>query len=416
MKESKLYYGWYIVLASTIITLVTVGMRMSVGPFFLPILEDFQISRTHLSAIVAAGMFVYGIGMPLAGYLEKKFGTRFVLLTGAAIVLLSCLWTMAAHSSISLLLSFGICLSLGLAFTSPVALTPIIARWFVKKRGEALFYLATGSMAGIAIMNPIFTAFINQYGWRQTILIFALTFIALIVPTAFFVIREKVTDSLDRQEKERVGESKLQGLTIKEAVKTRPFWQICIGLFACGYSMNLIGSHGIPMLVDHGFPEMTASFAIGLIGLVAIAGTLLMGRLSDHFPRKKILALIYLVRGIGFIFLLVVISAPQLYAVAAVAGLVWAGSNALSSAILTDLYGVRIVGILYGWAYFSHQVAATISSFLGGWGYEMFHTHLVSFGSAALILFIASWISVRIPEKLSKEHSHLSYTKVASKI
>ena len=46
-------------------------------------------------------------------------------------------------------------------------------------------------------------------------------------------------------------------------------------------------------------------------------------------------------------------------------GIVWAGSIALSSAILAD--GVRLVGLLYGLAYLGHQVGGMISSWLGGW-------------------------------------------------
>lgn len=388
----NIYYGWYIVLAASLITLLTVGMRMSVGPFFLPFVHDFHISRTYLSGIVAIGMIVYGIGMPIAGFLEKRYGTRFVLLSGVAIVVLSCFWMIFSRSPLHLLFSFGIMLSFGLAFTSPVALTPVIARSFEKRRGEALFYLATASMAGIAVLNPLFTFLIREYGWQQTIFLFAIVFSFLVVPTALFVIREK-----PRRTVAVVGKS--QSMTAKEAWKTRPFWQICLGLFACGYSMNLIGSHGIPMLVDHGFKEMTASFAIGLIGIVAIVGTLFMGKISDHLPRKNMLAVIYLVRGIGFFFLLFATSPFQLYFIAAIAGLVWAGSNSLSSAILTDIYGVHIVGVLYGWAYFSHQIGAMISSFLGGWGYETFSTHVVSFGSAVVILMIASFISYSLPKK-----------------
>ncbi len=409
--KGERYYGWNIVIAAAVLTLITVGMRMSIGPFFLPMLNDFDMSRTNLSTIVAIGMFVYGVGMPLAGYMEKHLSTRFVLLTGALIVFISCLWTISAKTPMSLLLSFGIFLSLGLALTSPVTLTPIISRWFTKRRGQALFYLSTGSMAGIAVMNPIMTILIEAFGWQRSILLFAIVFVLLVVPIALFIIREDVPDggdgapTLKEQQEKRKQKALLQAddssdLTLKEAVKTLPFWQICIGLFACGYSMNLLGSHGIPMLVDHGFTEMTASFAIGLIGLVAIPSTIVLGKLSDQLPRRNLLALIYFVRGIGFLFLVWVTVVFQLYVIAFIAGFVWAGSIALSSAILSDLYGVRLVGILYGWAYLSHQVAATASSLLGGWGYDRFNTHWVSFGSAAIILIIASFVSYRIPEKL----------------
>ena len=112
--------------------------------------------------------------------------------------------------------------------------------------------------------------------------------------------------------------------------------------------MNLLGTHGVPMLMDHGFDSMTSSLGVGLIGLVAIFSTVLLGRLSDVLPRKHILAAIYLIRGLGFFALLMVGTHVELYAVAAIGGVVWAGSVALASAILADVYGIRIVGILYG--------------------------------------------------------------------
>jgi len=64
----RYYYGWNIVAAATLVTLLTVGMRMGIGPFFLPITEDLGFTRNELSSIVAVGMLCYGLAMPLAGY------------------------------------------------------------------------------------------------------------------------------------------------------------------------------------------------------------------------------------------------------------------------------------------------------------------------------------------------------------
>ncbi len=163
--------------------------------------------------------------------------------------------------------------------------------------------------------------------------------------------------------------------------------------------MNLLGTHGVPMLMDHGFDSMTSSLGIGLIGLVAIFSTVVLGRLADVLPRKYILVAIYLIRGLGFFALLMVGTRGELYAVAAIGGIVWAGSVALSSAILADVYGTRIVGVLYGWAYLVHQVGGTISSWLGGWAYETFGSHWIAFGSAGFLLLAAATISLRLPER-----------------
>ncbi len=163
--------------------------------------------------------------------------------------------------------------------------------------------------------------------------------------------------------------------------------------------MNLLGSHGVPMLMDHGFDAMTSALGIGLIGAVAVFSTLVLGRLADVLPRRDILATIYLVRGLGFFALVVVGTHWELYTAATLGGIVWSGSIALSSALLADVYGVKLVGILYGWAYLGHQFGGMISSWLGGWGYETFGTHWVSFGAAGTLLVAAALLSMRLPRR-----------------
>jgi MFS family permease len=377
---------------------------MGMGPFFLPMAQDLGFSRSLLAGIIAAGMLCYGLGMPLAAYLVNRYGTRFVLLLGTAIVVVSILWTVMARTPVSFLLSFGVLMSLGLAFTGPVAVTPVISHWFSRQRGMALFFLSTGSMAGIAVMTPVLTFAIETTSWQTTLLGFAGAFALFTVPIALFVIRDTAPPHADLLPEQIAAaptgsHAPAEPLDFAGAVRTAPFWKICLGLFACGFSMNLLGTHGMPMLMDHGYDATTSSFGIGLIGLVAIAGTLVMGRLSDRLPRRNILAAIYLIRGLGFFALLVVGTHWELYLAASIGGLVWAGSIALSSAILADVYGVRLVGILYGWAYLAHQVGGTISSWLGGWGYETFGTHWVAFGSAGALLMIATAVSLRLPLK-----------------
>lgn len=405
-KFGHWYYGWNIVAAATVLTLLTVGMRMGIGPFFLPMAQDLGFSRSLLSTIVAVGMLFYGIGMPVAGYLVNRRGTRFVLLLGTVIVVASIIWTVYATSAWAFFLAYGVLLSTGLAFTSPVALTPIIARWFTRQRGMALFFLSTGSMAGIAIMTPVFAISIESFNWQVTMLWFGVLFAVLTVPVALFVLREDAPAGTDTQittlevgAAQKAAPKPVTALTFSQALVTRPFWQICLGLFACGFSMNLLGTHGMPMLMDHGFDAMTSSTGIGLIGLVAIFSTVLLGRMSDALPKRNLLSIIYLVRGLGFFALLVAGTHWELYLAASIGGIVWAGSIALSSAILADVYGVKMVGMLYGWAYLGHQIGATVSSWLGGWGYETFGTHWVAFGTSGGLLIIAALVSYRLPSR-----------------
>jgi len=401
---ARWYFGWNIVAAAAFLTLLSSGMRLSFGPFFLPMAHDLGFSRSLLATIVAVGMLTYGLAMPVAGWLIARYGTRAVLLAGNGIVVISVLWTVGTGSTLGFMLAFGLLLSVGLAFVSPVSLTPVISHWFTRRRGMALFFLSTGSMAGMAVMTPVLSVAIEAFGWRSTLVGFAAAFTLFTLPAALFVIHDQAPEHTDltpddfAAQQARAG-SQAPSLKLREAMRTAPFWKIFFGLFACGFSMNLLGTHGMPMLMDHGFDPFTSSMGIGLIGFVAIGGTLVLGRIADRLPRRHILATIYFVRGLGFFALVVVGTHWELYATSAIGGLVWAGSIALSSAILADVYGVKLVGVLYGTAYLGHQIGGMISAWLGGWGYEHYGTHWVAFGAAGVLLVAAGVVALQLPRK-----------------
>jgi MFS family permease len=412
-RQASWYFGWNIVAAATLLTLLTVGLRLGIGPLFLPMAQDLGFSRSLLASIVAIGMLCYGLAMPLAGWLVGRIGTRYVLLLGTAIMVLSTLWAVNTRSASGIFWSFGVWMSVGAALTSPVALTAVISRWFHRRRGMALFFLSTGSMAGIAVMTPALGWSLQHFSWQHTLLGFAALFTLITVPAALFVVRDNAPEGADAPTGAAAAHAAQPAwgaeLSVLQSMRTATFWKVTFGLFACGFSMNLMGTHCMPMLQDHGFDATTSALGIGLIGLVAIPSTMVLGRIADKVERRKLLSVIYGVRGLGFFGLLLVGSAWQLYGVAAVGGVVWAGSIALSSAILADVYGVKKVGLLYGWAYLGHQVGAMISAWLGGWGYETHHTHWLAFGAAAVLLWIAAVVALRLPGKSPAAHSAPSF-------
>ena len=410
------YYGWTIVFAAALLTMITVGMRMSIGPFVIPMSEGLGMSRSHLSAVIAFGMMVYGIGMPIAGYCVNRLGTRITLIIGAILVSLSLIFTVYAKSLWFFAFNYGGLLSFGLAFTSPVAFTQLISRWFIAKRTMALIFLTTGSMAGIAIMTPVFNIAIQSFSWETTLLGYALLFFILTLVVALLVIKGTppeygdLTNPADikaHQEKMALRLQMLKGesYTLRQVFSTRPFWLLFIGIFSCGFSMSLLGTHAVPMLIDHGFSENVSAFGISLIGFVAIFSTVMLGRLSTKIEHRLLLVAIYFVRGLAFFALVIVIAPWQLYTVAIIGGLVWAGNMGTSSGMLADIYGVKLVGLLYGFAFIGHQIGGTLSVWLGGFAYEAYGTHYIAFWMAGAFLLIGAFASYLLPNRKDYEAS-----------
>lgn len=415
-QPKRWYYGWTIVIAAALLTMFTVGMRMSIGPFVIPMSEGLGMSRSTLSAVIAFGMLIYGFGMPVAGFCVNRYGTRTTLILGAIMVSISLILTVYSHNIWIFALSYGGLLSFGLAFTSPVAFTQLISSWFIAKRTMALLFLSTGSMAGIAILTPLFSQTIQSFSWESTLIGYAILFTIATLFVAFAIIRgtppqygDLITESEIKAHQAKIAARnkvmKGESYRLREVFSTQPFWLLVIGIFACGFSMSLLGTHAVPMLIDHGFSRDVSAFGVSLIGLVAIFSTVMLGRISTHVDHKYMLVAIYAVRGVAF-FLLVMVLAPwQLYTVAIVGGLVWAGNMGISSGMLADIYGVKLVGILYGLAFIGHQIGGTLSSWLGGWAYETYGSHYITFWLAGFFLIVAAIASMMLPKKAQYESS-----------
>jgi MFS family permease len=183
---------------------------------------------------------------------------------------------------------------------------------------------------------------------------------------------------------------------IGDAVRVPSFWLLTAGLFNCGFSMSLLSAHGVPMLTDHGFHPMTASSAIGFLGMTAIGGGLTLGLISDRWGRKPVLAAVYVLRVIAFGMLFVVRDPRLLLLVAAIGGVGMSGSLAMTSALTGDLFGRYSVGSLFGLIFLSHQAGAALGSWLGGALFDLTGGYGAAFAVAAALLLIAAGLSLAI--------------------
>lgn len=160
-----------------------------------------------------------------------------------------------------------------------------------------------------------------------------------------------------------------------EASRTPGFWLLTVGFFVCGFHVAFVGLHLPAYISDKGVGleilgrTVSASelggWAIGLVGLFNIAGSLLWGWLGGRYRRKDMLGLLYLLRALVFIlFLILPLSAISVLAFAAMLGFLWLGTIPLTSGLVGYIFGPAYMSMLYGVVFFSHQ----LGSFIGGWG------------------------------------------------
>jgi len=137
-----IFYGWWVVLATSLIHWWGAGTFFySFTAFFNPLVEEFGWSYAAVSFAASIRNIEGGIASPLVGWAADRVGARRLLLagsvlSGAGFVLLSRIQTL---SGFYLLFIF---LSIGSSLLFPIPGWAAVTNWFVRKRGTAISILS----------------------------------------------------------------------------------------------------------------------------------------------------------------------------------------------------------------------------------------------------------------------------------
>jgi MFS family permease len=404
MTTHRVFFGWWVVASFAVMVFLSTGMRFTIGPFLKPIVADLGLDRASFSLVIAVSLFLYGAFMPFVGWLVDRVGARPVIVGGALVLGGSMAATGLVTHLWQLYVVYGVLFALGLAATGHVVAAAIISRWFVRRRGTALSTLGGASMAGMSLLVPVTMWLVLNIGWRVTYVMFGAIVTIVLLPIGLWVVRESpeamgLTPD-GRPVEPMVGVSgPVERTRIAQAVQTLSFWQLSAGLFTCGFSMSLLSAHGVPILTDHGYPPMLASWTFGVLGGSSMVFTMLLGAVSDRLGRRPVLAWLYGTRALIFAGLFLIREHPAvLLGIAVLGGVSMAGSLAMTSALTADIFGRFSVGSVFGTIFLMHQAGAALGSWLGGFFFETTGGYGAAFACASVILLAASLVSMTIDE------------------
>src|SRR5690349_21631983 len=401
MSNRSIFYGWWVVAAFCVTTFISTGIRHAVGPFLKPIVADLGIDRASFSLVIAVSLLLYGLFMPLAGLALDRFNVRAVSTAGTLLLIVALVWTARVHSYWEFAAVYGLLLPLGLAGTGPVIASGVVARWFSKRRGTALSVLGSASMTGMSLLVPAVTWLILTAGWRTAYVAIAGAVLVLVVPLCLWVLRDSpesvglTPDGVPAVPGAASGA--VERVRSSEAVQTLAFWQLAGSFFTCGFSMALLSAHGVPMLTDHGYTPMFASWALGVLGGSSIGFTVMLGALSDRFGRRPVLAAIYAGRVLIFAgFFLIRDNPAAILAVAVLGGITMAGTGSMTSALTADIYGRFSVSSVFGLIFLVHQTGSALGSWLAGAMFESTGGYGAAYALACLFLVGAAIVALNI--------------------
>jgi len=142
------------------------------------------------SSLAWFGAGLGGIGM---GWLADRYGVRWTVMFGATMIgvglAISVYGQELLGKAVALYVGHGVFMGLVGNAGLNAPLYVYVSRWFDRRRGSALALIASGQYIAGALWPPIFERLIDGYGWRQTMLMFAVFQVAIIVPLAFVFLK-----------------------------------------------------------------------------------------------------------------------------------------------------------------------------------------------------------------------------------
>jgi len=405
----KVFYGWWIVLATNIICMLGFGTWIyTFGVFFKPMSEEFGWTRALTSGVYSLRNIEGGIASPLVGWAVDRYGARVVIIIGAIVSGLSFCLMPLVNSLLDFYLIYGILLSTGMSAMLYIPAWTVIAKWFKKRLSRALAILATGAGLGGLICAPAAAYLINHYGWRMAFVVFGVVIWIVVIPLAFVVKNSPEDMGLlidgetpDDGEQDETGSTEVleEGkeavptqvdFTLKQALLSSTFWMLSLAFFFQGVSHSTVTVHLVPALTDAGIPMAKAAYSIGLLTFVSIIGRLGFGYLGDYLSKRYLFIATYAFMGAGLLVLMNTKTMPMVYLFIFLFGVGFGGNVPLMPAIRADYFGRSALGSIQGFMNPVMMLAGAFGPIIAGYIFDRTGSYHVSFMATGVLTFFAA--------------------------
>jgi len=160
---------WIYILASTMINLC-LGAVYAFSILVPPLEAEFGWERIETSPAFTIALLTFALSMVPAGKFQDRKGPRAAASIGGALLGLGMVLSSYTSSLSWLYVSYGLIVGLGIGFAygAPIA---TCSKWFPERKGLATGLVVFGFGGGSIIFAPLWTYFIEYFGWRNTFLL-----------------------------------------------------------------------------------------------------------------------------------------------------------------------------------------------------------------------------------------------------
>jgi len=389
-----------IIICGCAIALLAFGPRSAMGFFQQPILNTTGWTSATFGLAIAIQNLAWGIGQPIFGALADRYGAYKSLAGGGIIYALGLYLMGTADAPIWLHIGGGVLVGLGVSAGSFGIILSVFARNVPPEKRSLIFGMGTAAgSAGMFLFSPLSVKLIGEYGWSSSLLI--MSALMLFIPLLAIPLRGNAQSATVAVE----NMNQTIADALREALGHKSYLLLISGFFVCGFQVAFITAHFPKYIADLGLDIDLAGFtvagwAIALIGLFNIFGSLASGILGQKYSKPMMLSYLYIGRSIAVTAFLLLPQTPMSIIIfSIVMGILWLSTVAPTNALVAVMFGTRHLGMLGGIVFFSHQIGSFLGVYFGGYLRDVYGSYDVVWWFGVALGIFAAIVHWPIQEK-----------------
>jgi MFS family permease len=405
--RTRFYYGYVVLLLCFLNMLFVRGAFGSFSVFYVALLEEFHWSHGVGATIVSLNSLVYAGVSPAVGYAFDRLGPRVMLPASGFLIGLGFVLSGFSNSLGELYIFYGVLAAVGQGGLGFVTQSALLSHWFVRRRATAIGLATAGQGLGMITIVPLAQVLISRAGWRGSFIFLGALILLTVVPlNALFQRRapgevgqlpDGEAGSANEKPSTRKTRAIKQDWTLSRAVRSTPFWMIAAGHLALGTGLFIVYTHLVAHLVEQGFEKLSAAFALGMVGLMRVAGTFVWGYTSDHLGRQKAYGLAVLITLAGLFCILGIGAGSPLwftYMSVVLYGVGHSAGNPTYGAVIGDIFSGKNIGTILGFLEITFGIGMALGSWSGGTIFDVTGSYRWAF-TLSVICFVFSFLAIQ---------------------
>ena len=416
-RPPPLFYGWYIVGASTINAALLLGMVFyGFGVFITPLTNDLGWATAAVAFGFTLQRMQAGLMGPLAGYAIDRLGSRPVALIGVTLTGLG-FFVFAGVQELWQFYAASILIAIGQTMGTIAPFSAALMHWFYRYRARATAFMMAGTGLGAVSIYPL-VAVVEAVGWRTTLVLVAalvwvvgaLTALVLrrppqrygLLPDGVAVVDTPYPGS-PSPPPAPAESSEGYGLGVGQALRTRAFWLLLTTTILFGFGNLGWVVLQFPALEAKGFSAGLASAAVAVYGFASIGSRVILGVFGDRLGRQRLYLVSFLLQAAGLVIFALADVFWQLIPYYFLYGVGHAAYVITSQTIVADFFGTYRFATIRGWMGTLSSLGGASGPVVGALIFDSSGSYTLAFlfyAAAALVAFPVVFFAARARPRL----------------